>query len=278
MTARIEPLSRRGTWYWTARHAQGILRRPREINALWRTVSERRRLAAITPRRPPRPRVLAYHSVGQPEMFVNNVHPDRFRQQLEQAIALGYRFVPLDSVVSAAADDAVLALTFDDGFRSAAAFAPTLTELGIPWTMFVTTSWASGDHRRPDIFLSWDELGELAAAGVHLGSHSASHPDFGALGPAEAAADLRASCAAFEDRLGFVPRDLAIPYGNAANWPRHAHEAAVELGFERIWAQCESLRPAGTLGRSFVCGFDRPGEFEAMLAGAFDDWEEPAPV
>lgn len=278
MRARIELPPRRETWYWTVRHAQGILRRPREISALWRTVAERRRLAVTAPRRSARPRVLAYHSVGQPEMFVNNIHPTRFRQQLEQALALGYRFVPLDAALDAAPDDAVLALTFDDGFRSAAAFAPTLAELGIPWTMFVTTDWASGDHRRPGIFLSWEELGELAAAGVHLGSHSASHPDFGALGPAEAAADLRASSAAFADRLGFVPKDLAIPYGNAANWPRHAHDAALELGFERIWAQCESLRPAGTLGRSFVCGFDRPTEFEAMLDGAFDDWEEPAPV
>lgn len=278
MTLQLSPPPRRDRWYWTARHAQGVLRRPREVRALWRTVTERRSLARRALPSRPRPRVLAYHSVDQPEMFVNNIGTRRFRSQLEHALELGYRFGTLDEILAARPDEPVLAVTFDDGFRSVGIAAPILEELKIPWTMFVTTGWASGHHHRPDIFLTWTELAELAAAGVNLGSHSASHPDFGSLDAESAAADLRASRDAFEQHLGLVPRDFAIPFGNASNWNSYAQKAAQDVGFERIWAQCESLRPPGTLGRSFVCGFDRLREFDAMLAGAFDEWEEPAPV
>jgi peptidoglycan/xylan/chitin deacetylase (PgdA/CDA1 family) len=278
MTLQIAPAGRRESWYWTVRHAQGILRRPREVRALWRTVSERRSLARRGFSTRPRPRVLAYHSVDQPEMFVNNISTRRLRGQLQHALERGYRFGTLDEILAARPDEPMLAVSFDDGFRSVLRAAPILDELGVPWTMFVTTSWASGHHHRPDIFLTWGELAELVKRGVQLGCHSATHPDFGSLDAEAAAADLRASRDAFEEHLGFVPRDLAIPFGNASNWTSQAQEAAQELGFERVWAQCESLRPSGTLGRSFVCGFDRLQEFDAMLGGAFDEWEEPAPV
>ena len=262
--------------YWTARNGQTILRRPAEARALWRTIDERRR-PGVAPTPPsPRPRVLVYHAVDQPEFFVNNIASRRFRRQLQLALDEGYRFGSLDDVAAAEPDDALLSISFDDGYRSAGSFAPTLAEFGAPWTMFVTSTWSDGDAWRPELFLDWTELEDLLDSGVHIGSHSATHPDFGSLEESAARVELETSRETIRQRLGVEVTDFAIPFGNAANWSDQAHRAALDVGYTRIYAQSEELRFPGTVGRSFVSGFDSDRTFVATLRGAFDRWEEPA--
>src|ERR1700674_2729471 len=107
--------------------------------AALRMQAERATLATVAARRPlPTGRVLCYHSIGTERWGVNDVSPQRFRDQLELALGLGYRFVPAESVAygHASADD--LAITFDDGVLSVAhVAAPILAEYGNPWTLFV---------------------------------------------------------------------------------------------------------------------------------------------
>ena len=272
-----DQLRRRGSSaYWVARNGQTILRRPPEAKALWRTIRERRELAAGTQPMRPRPRILVYHAVDRPELFVNSIGSRRLRRQLLLAREEGYRFVSLDELATASDHDAVLAVTFDDGYRSVLDVASTFAELGVPWTMFVTSSWAGGAAWRPELYLSWAELAALADSGVGIGSHSATHPDFGRLDRDTARAELESSRRAIREHLGIDVSELAIPIGNAANWSSHAHEVALELGYTRIYAQSEELRFPGTIGRSFVSGFDGDRAFLAVLRGAFDRWEEPA--
>ena len=66
---------------------------PRHTIAWHRMRIERDLLAAVgRPRRRAGGRILAYHTVGQPDWGTNDVSPERFRRQITQALELGYRF------------------------------------------------------------------------------------------------------------------------------------------------------------------------------------------
>ena len=168
-------------------------------------------------------------------------------------------------------------MTFDDGLRSVVENAePILAELEIPWTMFVVADWADGKHAtQHELLLDWDELSELAHRGVHIGSHSLTHPDFARLAPDAVARELYGSRARFRDRLGLDVREFAVPFGCSRNWPADANAAARQAGYDIVYAQSEDRRPAGTVGRTMISGWDPGWAFGAALHGAYDRWEEP---
>jgi len=238
---------------------------------------ERHAMAALPRTRKRRHgRILAYHSVGQPEFGVNDVPPPLFRQQIEQALDWGYRFVPADDIANGHGGEMDLAITFDDGLRSvASAAAPVLAEHDIPWTLFVVTSWSDGqdDWSRPRV-LNWSELADLARAGAQLGSHSVTHPDFSKISNAQARDELFRSREMFEDNLGFTPTTFAIPYGQSGNWTPQAGELAHEAGYDIVYAQAEDTRPDDTIARTFVTRSDSTPVFRALLDGVYDQWEE----
>lgn len=221
-------------------------------------------------------RILCYHSVGTPAWGVNDVSPARFRWHLESAMRRGYRFVPAREIALTGGRPRDLAVTFDDGLSSVAAnAAPVLKELGIPWSIFVVTDWAAGRHRFGEgVMLTWREISLLADAGVEIGSHSVTHPDFGRLDKVSVRYELEGSRSAVEEQIGLAPTAFAIPLGGSRNWTPEAHALAREIGYEVIFAQAEASRPAGTVPRSFITRFDGARIFAAALAGAFDDWEE----
>jgi peptidoglycan/xylan/chitin deacetylase (PgdA/CDA1 family) len=250
------------------------LTRPRVAAALM--ACERTTLALARPRRSmPGGRILCYHSVGQSECGVNDVTPARFRHQIERALRLGYRFVPAGDIAEGRGGARDLAITFDDGWHSVlGAAAPILRDLGVPWTLFIVSGWLDRPETAPPGILDWRAVEALAAAGVEIGSHSITHPDFGKLGAAEAAAELDGSRRAIGARLGVLPDSFAIPLGQSANWTEAAARAAQEAGYRIVYAQAVETRPAGTVARSFVTHFDNDLVFGALLRGAYDAWEE----
>ncbi len=250
------------------------LTRPRVAAA--RMACERTTLALARIRRPaPGGRILCYHSVGQSECGVNDVSPARFRHQLERALGLGYRFVPAATIADGRGGARDLAVTFDDGWRSVlSGAAPVLSDLGIPWTLFVVSGWLDRPESAPPGILGWRAIEALAANGVEIGSHSITHPNFGWLDAAEAAAELEGSRRAIEVRLGFLPDSFAIPLGQSANWTEAAAGAARQAGYRIVYAQAVETRPIGTVARNFVTQFDNALVFDALLRGAFDAWEE----
>src|SRR5207249_687341 len=128
----------------------------------------------------------------------------------------GYRAATFSEAVTAAAPGGkTFAVTFDDGYHSvrAAAF-PILSRLGIPGTVFTCTDfvgtetpmpldldcWADEGYARELLPMSWDDLGELRAAGWEIGSHTGSHPHLPALDDGALAAELARSRAECRDR------------------------------------------------------------------------------
>ena len=163
-----------------------------------------------------------------------------------------------------------LSVTFDDGLRSVGEVAaPILAELRIPWTVFVVSGWAGG--REPgfgDVFLGWEELRALAAAGARVGSHSVTHRSLGGLDAEGARRELEESRREIGARVGAVVDAFAIPFGNPADWPAGCAALAREAGYEAVFGGATPL--PGTVPRTFLTGHDDDRVFRAALEGAFD--------
>jgi peptidoglycan/xylan/chitin deacetylase (PgdA/CDA1 family) len=105
-------------------------------------------------------------------------------------------------------------LTFDDGYEDAYTEAfPLLRKYGMVGTFYVITDFVG----RPG-YLTWDEIAEMDAAGMTIGAHSLTHPDFTVIGPAELRRQLVEPKRALEEHLGHPVTHLAYPSGkyNAA--------------------------------------------------------------
>jgi peptidoglycan/xylan/chitin deacetylase (PgdA/CDA1 family) len=110
--------------------------------------------------------ILMFHHVRparadpfQPNALLE-ITPDFLDRTLALVGRLGFEVIPLDDVPDRLArprGKPFVALTFDDGYRDNVEFAlPILRRHGSPWTMFVTTEYASGTGR-----LWWLELEEV---------------------------------------------------------------------------------------------------------------------
>ena len=251
--------------------------RLRQRLAKARIYCERQAIASFGPHHAkPHGRLLCYHSVGQPDLGVNDCSPSRFRRHIDLARQLGFRFVPAAQIASGIATSRDLAITFDDGWKSVLTVAaPLLGEYEIPSTLFATTGLieSSSTWHRPRM-LDWGELAQLHKMGVEIGSHSVTHPDFGVIDKLRAVDELNRSREALKSRLGINPDCFAIPFGQSRNWTSVAHEAASEAGYRLVYAQAENTRPPGTIPRTFVTWMDDERIFTALLNGAFDNWEE----
>lgn len=242
-----------------------------------RMFAERHALAAA-PRRRARSggRILCYHSVGQPEFGVNDVAPARFRRHLDLARSLGYRFVAPSEIARGGGEPMDLAISFDDALKSVLTQAdPILREHNAPYAVFAVSDWSdqSQDWQKEKV-LSWDELAGMIEQGVEIGSHSATHRNFGHIEAERARAEFAQSIETMQRRLGFKPDVFAIPFGQSDNWSPIADQAARDAGFTTIYAQAEDTRPPNTIPRTFVTHFDDDRIFKALLAGAYDRWEE----
>lgn len=222
-----------------------------------------------------RGRILAYHSIGTPEWGVNDVRARDFERHLQIAADDGWTFAT-PAEVMAAPEKQQLAVTFDDGVTSVLAnAAPVLRHHGIPATMFVVSGWADGGHpERYRHVLDWKGVAALQDYGISLASHSATHPDFGRIGAAEARQELETSRQRMEQVLGIPVEEFAIPFGQSRNWSDAARTAARDAGYKVVYAQSVDTRPADTVPRTFITRIDNPRLFRAALAGSYDSWEE----
>ena len=190
-------------------------------------------------------RILCYHSIGQAAAGVNDVKAEQFCRHIDLAFRLGFRFVPAEQIARNGSTPMDLAITFDDGWTSVLSeAAPILRDYGIPWLVFVVSSWS--DHQSAwakEFILPWRQIEHLMANGVQIGGHSATHPDFGSIGRAQMTGELYGSRETIQRRLGFAPTNFAIPLGQSMNWPPIAGEIAREAGYEFIYAQAEETRP-----------------------------------
>ncbi|MFG2678916.1 polysaccharide deacetylase family protein [Streptomyces sp. NPDC048392] len=165
-----------------------------------------------------------------------------------------------------------LLITFDDGYEGVHRYAlPSLAEHGFPATLFVSTGWLRGPYDTggaPGAMLDWDQVRELAAAGVEIGGHSHTHPQLDRLGEERLRHELVHCREIVAGQLGAAPASFAYPYGYS---DRRVRRAVRETGYAQALAVGNGLarRAQGpyALRRVTVRRSTGPDEFARLLEG-----------
>jgi peptidoglycan/xylan/chitin deacetylase (PgdA/CDA1 family) len=198
------------------------------------------------------PLILMYHSVADESYDPNllSVSPRRFAQQLAWLARHRLRGVAVGTLVAAVRAGrarGLVGITFDDGYASVLANAvPELARHGFTATVFVISERVGGvndwDAGTPWPLVSWSQVGELAAAGMEIGSHSANHVR---LAGADAGT-LRAEVGGSKERLSRQAdaeiRGFAYPYGDM---DAAARGAVTDAGYDYA---CAVKAPRAALG------------------------------
>jgi peptidoglycan/xylan/chitin deacetylase (PgdA/CDA1 family) len=213
--------------------------------------------------------VLYYHQVRRE-------HRAKFARQMDMLLhrarpARVDRNEPLDPSLHH------VAVTFDDGYENVFQNAlPELQKRNIPSTMFVITEalgkypdWLS-EPETVERVMSPQQLLELPAELVTVGSHTMTHPSLPSLSETDAKRELFESRTKLETMLNRKIKLFSFPYGgfnaNLVEWCR-------ESGYERVFTILPT--PAFADPNEFVTGrvsvepTDWPLEFQLKLMGAY---------
>lgn len=173
--------------------------------------------------------VLCYHAVSPDWQAELAVTPQALDDQLRRLTDDGFQGVTFSDAMNGEVSGKVVAVTFDDGYRSVLERArPVLDRHGMPGTVFIPTDypgkgpmswpgidcWIGTPDEQELLPLSWDETRELARAGWEIGSHTRSHPRLPQVSDSLLEDELRGSKAVLEDMLDRECRSLAYPYGD----------------------------------------------------------------
>ena len=178
---------------------------------------------------------LMYHRFGEDAYPSTNVRLEQFEAHLERLRDGGHSAVTLGRIIDAWSGGAPLperpvAISIDDAYASVFTEAwPRLRDAAIPFTLFVATDPV--DRGQPG-YMRWDQIRQLARAGVEIGSQAVTHPHMPDLSEEELRAELTRSADRIEAEIGIRPTLFAYPYGVAsATVMRLAREAGYRAGF-----------------------------------------------
>jgi peptidoglycan/xylan/chitin deacetylase (PgdA/CDA1 family) len=235
--------------------------------------------------------ILMYHSISHESE--NGIHPyyrtvtspQRFRAQIEQLHASGYRTISPAEALSAAENDnpcsqKIVAITFDDGYRDFYSNAfPVLAQYGFSATMYLPTAYVADDSAsfKGKECLSWSEVRELQGHGMDFGSHTVTHPQLHDLGPAQVEEEIVNSKKSIEEKTGCEVNSFAYPYAFPQadkDFKEHLRDTLAAAGYEN--GVCTALGRTSLesdrffLERLPINDCDDEALFQAKLDGAYD--------
>jgi peptidoglycan/xylan/chitin deacetylase (PgdA/CDA1 family) len=232
--------------------------------------------------------VLMYHALtpARTEGFTRwTLEPELFEEHLAYLSAAGYQTVTAAGLARlwqagpSARPGKYIALTFDDGYADFGDVAlPLLAKYGMTGTLFVPTAhvgsrsgWMEGDGEGGRPLLSWAGLAEVAASGVEIGAHSHTHPALDQLPAGALCAEVRASGAALEDKLGAPVASFAYPFGR---YDRRVRDAVADAGYRvavtmNSWAATPASHPLEIPRLAVLAGLDAAALARRLGAGRF---------
>jgi peptidoglycan/xylan/chitin deacetylase (PgdA/CDA1 family) len=164
--------------------------------------------------------ILTYHSIDNSGSVIS-VSPEIFRVQMAVLADAGTPIVPLDRLNTTPGS---IAITFDDGFRNFMDSAlPVLCRYEFPATVFVVSDycgkrndWPSQPPGIPGFdLMDWAELRDIAASGMSIGGHSATHARLTGLREEQLRREISDGRHKIEDRTGAAVTAFAYPYGES---------------------------------------------------------------
>lgn len=198
--------------------------------------------------------VLLYHHVSDTTPKSTSISPAAFEAQMDYLEKNNFAVVPLLELTEKLRKgeplpDKTVAISFDDSYVSVYQSAfPRLQKRGWPFTFFVNTD-AVGTGK---IFVNWDQLREMAQAGVTIANHSSSHAHLPRREKNESAAQWRARIAReitlaqekIKKEMGSAPLIMAYPFGE---YDADVQRIAKKLGYIAFGQQSGVLDSEGDL-------------------------------
>jgi putative peptidoglycan lipid II flippase len=217
--------------------------------------------------------VLMYHAVEpyEHDPWQLCVSPDRFRRQMQWLADRGTRAVSMRELRRAQATgdaSAMVGLTFDDGYAGFPDHvSPILAEFGFSATIFAiagrlggSNEWDEGPSRA---LLTAEQLRELAAGGIEIGSHGMTHARLAGLPHGRLVAEVNDSRSILEELTGDPIEGFCYPYGSFDDASREAVRAA---GYEYACAVSPvEYDDRYLISRAFVGEKDGPLRLSAKL-------------
>lgn len=163
--------------------------------------------------------VLMYHRFGEDKYPTTSVSLEQFDAHLAELKSGDYTVLPLAEIIETLRSggevpDNTVAITIDDAHASLYENGwPRLKEAGFPFTLFVATETLD---QKNSFYMSWDQVRELAAAGVQIGSQSVTHLHMADATDAVNRRELTTSADRIEAEIGARPLYIAYPYGEAS--------------------------------------------------------------
>ena len=185
------------------------------------------------------PLILMYHNIDEVPQDPNNINitPSRFAEQMAWLAKRGFRGVSIETLIAAMRTGharGLVGLTFDDGYANIGKnVVPELLRHNFTATMFIVADRVGGTNE-------WDgepawplmtarQVAEVAAAGMEIGSHSATHIRLTGLDADRLRKEIIDSKSNLSELLGLPIRGFAYPHGSM---DAAARQAVRDAGYE----------------------------------------------
>jgi len=192
--------------------------------------------------------ILAYHSISENlfgyshPYYQINTSPAVFSDQMRWLRNAGYRTVDLAEAWAGLASGRELSktivITFDDGYRDFYTEAmDVMKQCGFTATIFLATDRIRHTSARNEgaNYLTWSEVRELHAEGIHFASHTVTHPDLRSLDRNLLDYELGHSKEIIEQNIGAAADAFSYPFSfpeEDTNFTRFLEDLLKNLGFE----------------------------------------------
>ncbi len=215
--------------------------------------------------------ILVYHAIDHMDNdsgpYKMNVDPGLFEKQMAYMAQRKGRFI----------------ITFDDGFESVYTNAiAVIRKYGIKAILFLTTDYIDGKIDFDGFFgskyspkpLTRQQIKEINAAGVEVGSHSLSHKNMANLDEKSLYLESSVSRKRIEDMAGCAVSSFAYPFGNAKSFNEKTKKAIQDAGYKKAYTNImgvdNSKDEPFAINRIRIYGTDNMFRFKMKIAGAYN--------
>jgi peptidoglycan/xylan/chitin deacetylase (PgdA/CDA1 family) len=227
-----------------------------------------------------------YHSIAPYEQdpYGITVRPERFEQQLTWLRRLGYRGVSVGELLAAVRQGSargLVGLSFDDGYADFVEHAlPALQRHRFTATAYVLGGRLGGGNVwDPDgprkALLTADQVREMAAAGVEIGSHGLRHVSLPATDAVELVREIRDSRHILQDLTGQDVSGFCYPWGHVDS---RAVGIVQDAGYAYACAiERSELTGPHALPRVFIADWHTPRQLMNTVGRHWVRWQYRGP-